>query len=465
MSGVRLLVILHPGRVTRHAMLSLADAARGLGVLGGTIEAGPIWDRITRAGAGHVQERLAIARELEGLCRRERVTHAVGYVGNLTFDFGLFPPTAGREADGPTGLFPSLGVRHLMLWTDHPEWAQSGAALDDPYRRLLAHPMHTHFVKSRCAAFECSEWVLGWKHVHAIDMAEDPALLRPARVSPAASDAVIIQSDAVPVPEAAARFLHEDDPDPAEITHAMLPEARGAWSGGAGRVIGDREASERLFDAWTSAKLGDVHAGLATLACSLDERHAPALAALRASPRAWYGAVTALRRLTLWRRSFWPAWLARRRAVELHGGTAPAPELASSHAGWVDYSRQAEVYGRGAACVTINAAHDEEGMTHKAFQIAASAGALVHHRTAGLEAAFDVGTEALAFERGPELLDAVDRVRGSDAERARLGDAGRARLERSHTWRQRLIQMLELSRRDAARPSATPAERVTAPAA
>lgn len=433
-------------------MQSLANAARDLGVLGATLEAQPIWNRVAAAAQNHVRERALITQEIATLCTRERITHALGYLGNLTYDCGLFPPKPGTEPDGPVGVFPALGVRHLMLWTDHPEWALKGAALDDPYRRLLAHPMHTHFVKSQCAANECgpttSGGVLGWRNVHAIHMGEDPALLTPTRDTPPTCDAVIIMSDPQPVPPPLVPMLDHDDPDPTELAQLMLPTARAAWDAATRTSIPDPSARARLFEAWTAARIADPDSGFATLAISLDASHAEALAALRSSPRAWYSAIAALRAITAWRRCFWPAWLAKRRRVELHGADGSPMGIHSGSAGWIDYTDQPSIYARGAACVTINAAHDEEGLTHKAFQIAASGGAMLHHRTLGLHECFDEGTETLAFSRGPELLDAVDRLTSDTTLRARLGDAARARLERDHTWRNRVQQMLTRAQRD-----------------
>jgi hypothetical protein len=457
----RLLIILHPGQVTRHAMLSIAAAARELGVLGTTIEAQPIWTRIAAAGGQHLRERAAVAAEVRALCARHRMTHAIGYLGNLAYDCGLFPPAPGAESHGPVGLFPSLGVRHLMLWTDHPEWAIKGAALDDPLRKLLAHPMHTHFIKSACAAIECGPTsdggVLGWANVHAIHMGEDPTLLLPTRNEPPACDAVTIMSDAAAPPEPLRTMLDHDDPDPAELTSLMLPTARRAWDAAASAINADAGASSRLFDAWTSTRIANPETGFATLAVALASEHAPALAALRSSPRAWYRAVGALRAVTAWRRNFWPAWLARRRNVELHASSGTPLGINAGNPAWVAYHEQPSIYARGAACLTINAGHDEEGLTHKAFQIAASGGALVHHRSRGLDECFTEGEEVISFGRGSELLSAVDRLVRDPTARRRIGDAARARLERHHSWRRRLEQMLMLAQGDEHASASVPA--------
>jgi len=64
---------------------------------------------------------------------------------------------------------------------------------------------------------------------------------------------------------------------------------------------------------------------------------------------------------------------------------------------------------------------------------------LVHHESRGLESCFSLGREALSFENGPELLDAVERAA---RERESIGTAGRERVERDHTWDARLGDML-----------------------
>jgi spore maturation protein CgeB len=89
----------------------------------------------------------------------------------------------------------------------------------------------------------------------------------------------------------------------------------------------------------------------------------------------------------------------------------------------------------------VNAGHDEEGVTHKPFQIAASGSVLVHHATSELEEYLESGRECLLFSRGPELLGHV-RACGDDAFRRAMADAGLARCTRDHTWASRVASML-----------------------
>ena len=446
MQPVRLLVILNPGRVSRRWMESFAAHARAMRTLGATIEVGQVWDRITRAGADHVRERQAIAREIAALCARERITHALGYVSNLSYDCGLHP-----DADGkPASLFVHCNVRHLMLWSDHPNWADNGRALDDPLRRLLGHRMHTHFVKSAAAAEECRR-VLGWENVHHLHMGEGPSIITPARRDTPTCDGVTIMSDVSPVPAALTSLLDRPDPDPRELMRlslaSVLQQAARACPG----------ASPVAFEAWAELKIASPNEPLFRLASKLCGPHAHTLAELQASPRQWYAAVAAMHTLTAWRRSFWTAWLARRCSVEVHG--SPSEPLGiPSPAGpaWVPYERQGDIYGRGAGCFTINAAHDEEAMSHKAFQIAAAAAPCIHHTTRGLDECFAPGVEMLTFERGPELLNHLRTLAGNPAHRARLGDAARARQEQDHTWAHRLQRMIELAQADDRRTEAPP---------
>ena len=165
---------------------------------------------------------------------------------------------------------------------------------------------------------------------------------------------------------------------------------------------------------------------------------------LRAEPVRWYTAIASLRLMVHWRRNFWPAWLARRVNVGSYGSPAhdPAFNQAPDAAQWVPYDQQSAVYARGSLALNINAAHDEEGLTHKPFQIAAAHAPCIHHDSQGLSDWFTPGEEILTFRRGPELLDSVRTLLGSAPLRAQLADSLRSRALQDHTWDLRLQQML-----------------------
>jgi hypothetical protein len=442
----RLLVLVNPGRTSRNYMVGVARAARTLGLLGGTVEMGEVWEHLRRAGGGvgaarAEAARAEAARAVADLCARERITHAVSYIHNGVFEFGLH-----AGAGGPSPLFPSIGVRHIMLWTDHPEWAVGGTPLDPQARAALAHPMHTHILKSRGAAEELRA-VCAWPNIFSSPMGEDPDALRPVREHAPVHDAVMILSDASAPARALEPFLECADPDPGELMQAMRPCAVRAWTAFVASGAPDgglRDELHRLGAAWLDARAERPMLSFHRLSAGLAHRHAGALAWLRAEPQRWYGATAALRTITAWRRSFWPAWLARRADLGVYGSDPALLSAAGGGAAWVPYDEQAAVYARGRCALSINAAHDEEGLTHKPFQMAASGAAMVHHATLGLDECFEPGEEVFVFERGPELLETVRSLAGDEGRRRRTGDRARERFLREHTWTARLPALLAL---------------------
>lgn len=438
----RLLVLLNPGAVSRWYMLGIGRAAERLGIFAGSIELGEVWQKL---GKGGEASRRAIAEEVRAHCRRERVTHAIGYVHNGVFEFGVEEDSRFGEA----GLLAAMGVRHICLWTDHPHWAVNGSALEPVPRRVLGHPMYRHVVKSESAAAELRE-MAGWADVVSMAMAEDAELLRPAAGALETHDVVAILSDACAPPEALADMLAREDPDPLEMMERMAPAARLACEtalSGMG-MSGELSArAEEFVREWMQAKLASPHDSLWRGAGRLESRHGEVLGWLRADIRRWRGATAGLGALTAWRRSFWLAWLARRVDVGVYGSDARGitPNQAESARARVAYRDQPAVYARGRVALNINAAHDEEGLTHKPFQIAASGVACVHHATRGLGECFERGREMMAFERGPELLEAVRQLSSDAGARRAMAEAARGRLERDHTWEMRLEALLRVS--------------------
>lgn len=455
-SGARLLVLLNPGRMSRHWLLGIARGAERMGILAGTLELGPIWQSVQRAGASHGAVRAQAAEQVKALCRRERVTHVLSYTHNGVFDFGMTPDSA---TGAPAGLFAAMGIEHILLWSDHPDWASEGIATTEPVRTLLNHPRHHHFVKSEIAAEEIRA-VLGWANVRPIEMGEDTLTICPDERSLTMEpihDATIIMGDAAPIPEPLHPFLAEDDPDVSVMMRAML---EGTLAGCAGIVDAwgpDADMAMRgraLCEALCAARIRQPMTPFWELCGGLGAQHAETIAVVRADPQRWYAMMHALHGLTGWRRFFWPAWLGRRADVGVYGSAGSRMGLADRDEGaWVPNKAMASVYARGACAINVNAAHDEAGMTHKPFQIAGAGVPLVHHATDGLEAAFAPDRECIVWQNGPELLDAVRRLRADRALRRRMGETARERCVREHTWAHRLTVML----RACARPVAASA--------
>lgn len=443
--GTRVLVLLNPGQTSRHYMLGIAAAAERAGVLAGTLELGPVWQRLQTAGAQGQAVRSDLGRQVTELCARHRVTHAIGYTQNGVFDFGLYEE---RRGHAPVSALTRAGVRHILLWTDHPNWAMNGAALDPQVSSVLAHPNHLHVVKSPAAASELRA-MNRWANVIASPMAEDYTTLTPAPDLEPRFEAAVLMSDAAPLPGPVRPFLDHDDPDPSAVMESLLPVARKA----AKAFVAEAElgaslsaASDALLSAMIEARVQSPLVPVWTLAQRLREHHPEALAWLSADPRRWHRGAACVNALSAWRRFFWPAWLGRRVSLGVFGSPAERLGLPAQDdpkdAGWVAYHDQPRVYAQGRVALNVNAAHDEAGLTHKPFQIAASGVCCVHHATLGLDDCFEPGEEVVVFERGPELLDAVRSLASDERRPAEFAERALERAKREHAWEHRLASFV-----------------------
>lgn len=462
LGGVRLLILLNPGHTSRNYLIGIVRAAQRLGVFAGAVELEPLWRELEAPGANSAAARAAAAKQMAELCRTQRVTHVLGYTHNGVLDFGVrADPAARAGADpaAPIGLFTALGVRHILLWTDHPHWAGRGVAMAPGISAILAHESHLHIVKSHAAAEELSV-IPGWERVAALTMGEDYEAMIPARDVSRVHDVVLIQSDAAPVHEALARFLGEADPDPRAMMEAMrgptIAYARLTLENmtretGAAAEPTPIGACEALAAALIERRLDAPLPSWWRTAAPIRAAHGEAARWLESDLRRWVSFTAALNTLVNWRRSFWPAWLVRRGvSVGLYGSPAHAACAAAPGAttpapgaqAWISYTRQPSVYAAGRVALNINAGHDEEGLTHKPFQIAAAGAACAHHDTIGLAGAFEPGVEVAPFVRGSELLETVRRLADDERARTEMGEAMRARALRDHTWDHFLVRAL-----------------------
>ena len=454
----RILVLLNPGQMSRHWLLGMAAGAERLGVLAGTLELGPVWSAIEAATSQNIDDvRNQLAGQIVRFCQQRRVTHVLSYLHNGAFEAGLFPD----ERNIPVTLFTRAGIRHVMLWSDHPNWALDGAALNPTVAEILAHPYHTHILKSTAAAQEAAS-VLKWPNVHAMHMGEDFSALQPASNVDVIHDAVIIMADAMPVPAPLVPFLDEDNPRPDVLASTMRSTATHAAFVSIDRYVTgdvDRALCHTLVDEWVEARIKQPHVPFWSLIPKLDDSHTDAIAVLKRDPRLYYETLNSIQKVTAWRRFFWPAWLGRRISLGVYGSPATRMNIPTPPGGdvWIPNSTQPEIYARGKVAININAGHDESGLTHKPFQIAAAAVPCLHFQTQQLDECFDDETEILTFNNGPQLLDAVRELASDPKRRADLAEAAHARGARDHDWEKRVIEMLKLAEQDRARQEGRPA--------
>ena len=90
----------------------------------------------------------------------------------------------------------------------------------------------------------------------------------------------------------------------------------------------------------------------------------------------------------------------------------------------------------------ISRGHDEEGLTHKPFQIAACGVPMVHIDRVGLAECFTPGREVASFATPAEAREVVSDLLADQDRRESMAAAARARLLKQHTWETRLPEML-----------------------
>ncbi len=434
--SLNLLALINPGRTSRHYMEGLVQSALAAGCRCETVNLGEVWGA-QRDGPKAYHNCLT---QLAARIAAAKCTHCIGYAHNAT---SLVAKAPGGD---PMPLPTLLGLTSIMIWTDHPEWCVNGTVMDLPIRGVLSHPLHTHILKSRSAASECSS-ILGWPNVRSFAMAECRDWIDTRPATEPTYDVSMVVSDAAAPSAISAAFLDDDDPDvqAIDLKHAEVAAnaARMHLSPQVPDAIGP-ERIDALLSEWISRKISRPNDSFWSLSRSLLHQHRACLDWFSAEPRRWYSTIACLRGVVNWRRNFWPAWLARRCNLGVFGcdascwGVSQSPE----QKGWIGYRALSDAYRSGACALSINAGHDEEGVTHKPFQIASSGTAMVHHATQELADLFTPGREILTFTRGPELIKHIEACRNRDY-RINLGLAAQERCRRDHDWSCRLDALLK----------------------
>jgi len=428
-----LLVLLNPGRVTRHCLIDMVEAAKRLGVPVETYEIGVVWDQLQRGQAVNADE---FARFL----RSRNVRAVLSYTCN-----GLCEWPVSRTGSGRTvSFFESLDIPHLMWWTDHPQWANERFALRADLQPLLASANNHHFVKGEFAALELKS-ILGWKNVYGLNVGENPDRLRPAADITPDFDVVAITGAPPHLDPALIPFLNQNDPDVGAIlgviAEGVCTRLAALWSRHAsGETLG---ALLKLGEDWTEARRREP----LTASCRIFERISPAHPAasrfLRENYRAYFDAAEALWAFGKWQRTFYLRYLSRYFRVGVFGSDWSALGIAGG--GWVDYDNQPAVYARGRVAINLPQAGDEEGIAHKPFQIAASGVPLAHLNRRGLSDAFAPGVEVAVFDTPGQAREIIAALLNDSDRREQLARAAHERLVREHTWPHRLVEMLTLA--------------------
>jgi hypothetical protein len=399
-----------------------------------------VFVEIDQIRAAVEQNRASAVQQLDAILHQHRVAAAIGYTLNGCDLPGEFVNGSFRT------YFELRGVPHLMYWTDHPQWANNKIGLRPDLQIAFRSANCFHFVKTRAHAYELSR-VLGWPNCFDCPLAADPDHIQPATGIDAEYDVVAIYGGAPKATDWMQPFLAQDDPDPQEISEHYLPEIRSElralWE--AQNVpAAMRHQLEALGEKLVELRRADLLGAAAWHISTLADEFPQAMGWLTFNHLVYFQMVEVLWRLRGWLREFMLAYLAKRFRVAVFGGDWSALGCAKPASGsaWVEFSDIPKVLARGKVALNLSAGYDEEGITAKPFEIAASGACMVHNRSRELEDFFTVGQEIAAFHRPREARDVIDSLLSDDPRRRAMAAAARARVERDHSWDSRLKRML-----------------------
>lgn len=410
------------------------------------------------------QNRAGAFQQFDSLLVRERVGAVLSYTLN-----GCDLP--GENVGGNFRSFFELrGIKHLMFWTDHPQWANEKQALQPGLQPAFRSGNCFHFVKTRAHAQELTR-ILGWPNCHDVPLACDPDQIRPADPVAPEFDVVAIYGGSPKLQDRVVPFLDSDDPDLRDImlsyVHDIQAGLDALWKSDAPESLRPQLAA--LASRLLSARLAEPLKASVWHLPALGDEYPLAMRWLTANPLSYFKMTAHLYKLRSWLRQFMPAYLARHFRVAVFGGdwtgmgcikgewgnNDPSASLATgsstllgrgpSASGWVDQADIPKVLAKGAVTLNLSAGYDEEGITAKPFEIAASGVAMLHNEATGLSDFFELGKEAFSFSTPKQARQIVQELVADPARRRAVGRAARARLEKDHSWDTRLQRLLSLS--------------------
>ncbi len=426
----RLMVLLNPGKFTRYYLEDMANAAEALGIETIRFEMRQTWERAHAGQAPNTQE-------MAELIRARHVKAVIGSGLNGVLEWGCGAGANGR----PIPLFEQLGATHLLWWTDHPQWASEKQALQPEIQGALRSPNCHHFVKSELAARELQD-MLHWPNCHGLPVAENPDRLIPATRSDAAYDVVAIVGSPPALNPAFEPLLTQDRPDPAQLNDIAARLAgeklQAVWDRHAPSDM--RVALEALASRWVDARRLEPLVGSYWQLKRLTPEHETACTWLAEHHLAYFDAIEALWQFGRWQRTFFLRYLSRFFKVAVFGSDWSSVGIEGG--GWIEHVDQPAAYARGRVAINVSQAGEEEGISHKPFQIAASGVPMVHIHRKGLTDCFAPDAEVVRFDSPAQARDQIGHLLANRRQGELMAEAARARLCREHTWMQRVPQML-----------------------
>ncbi len=429
-TGDRILILNNPGDFTRNYLQDMGAACERLGLRPATLELSDIW---SRSSAGTPIDWKSLAENLHNGGFRAAIS--TGHNG--VFDLPMTQDVSGRKVP----FLQMLGIPHIQWWTDHPHWAHERVALSEQVQPALRSENHHVFVKCELAAGEIRQF-LKWPHVYGLPVAENPDRLKPARdVSPDCDVVAVVGSPPELDPDLKP-FLKEDDPDVSAMSECVAAKVRQKLSSlwaerGPANIQNELNA---LGDNWVAARATDALTGSFRVFCRLEPQYPQACSWIRENYRVYFDALHILWDFGRWQRTFTLAYLARYFRVRVLGN----PDWSSLELGGsprIPHDAQPATYASGTLGINISQCNDEEGITHKPFQMAACGVPMIHIERKGLSDCFAPDEEFMAFLTPREARDAVTALLDDRERREAMAFAARNRVICDHTWDKRLVEI------------------------
>ncbi len=434
--GRTMMTILNGGRMSRHWLLGLGNAAVAMGLRHVFIEIDVIRQAIaadSKAAVGQLNQVLA----------QNKIGLVLNYGLNAAFDLPVDKEWPGAYRN----FFEVRGIPQCYFWADHPHWVADKAALAPNLQPVFRSGNQFHFLKSHAHAYELSR-ILGWPNCHELACSADHNALQPAVGVTPRFDVVAIYSGEQKLPDWLLPFLAQDDPNPDEINAVVAKQAAAELT-----ALWQKESPQTLWpelEAWTqraiSLKQANPSLALARHLNRLADEFPMTTWWMTAMFPVYFKAANILYQFRSWQRHFYLAYLSKYFRIGLFGGKWSHVGADHGDTGqWVDFLQFPQALAQGKVALDIVAGWDEEGLTAKTFELAACGVAMIHNECIGLPETFEMGREIEIFTSPKQAREQVTRLIEDENRRHQMGDACRARLIAQHTWGHRVKRMFELS--------------------
>jgi hypothetical protein len=309
-------------------------------------------------------------------------------------------------------------------------------------------------VKTQAHAAELNR-ILGWPNCFDCALACDPDQIRPTEGIEPEFDVVAIYGGNPKLLDRLRPFLDSDNPDPRDLMLSYVDDIRAGldalWNSDAPEMLRPHLAA--LGSKLLESRLNDPLKASIWHVPALAQEFPAAMRWLTANHLTYFKMTAHLYKLRNWLRHFMPAYLARYFRVAIFGGDWTGMGCIKGDwqsSGWIDLADIPKLLAKGRVTLNLSAGYDEEGITAKPFEIAASGVTMLHNEATGLGDFFKLGEEAFSFSTPKQARQIVQQMIDDPARCRAVGAAARARLENDHSWDSRLTRLLSVLDRSAA---------------